>query len=241
MKHSLLSLLSAACIVASTPQQNVSAQQSTAPGESEKLIEFETNGCQAYCPIYKLTFRNNGLLEYVGMNHVERIGEESVKLTVEEFSMLQKALNRANIWQYPAQKPSTLRDAPTHMFTVFNGEKTHIIKGTTDLPEPVRKVEKLMQDIAESHEIRIKKGVEPKDIVLSGEVLVQFRQDVNVENFCQQFMEMNVSPVRRISQENIWYIGFSPSELTEEQFISILLGMDGVMKVMPSKPVNNGN
>ena len=127
------------------------------------------------------------------------------------------------------------------MFTVFNGEKTHIIKGTTDLPEPVRKVEKLMQDIAESHEIRIKKGVEPKDIVLSGEVLVQFRQDVNVENFCQQFMEMNVSPVRRISQENIWYIGFSPSELTEEQFISILLGMDGVMKVMPSKPVNNGN
>jgi hypothetical protein len=235
MKHLFLFLLAIALI---TPQQKASAQQTsaTAPVAREKLIQFETSLCRGYCPVYKLTFHNDGTLDYVGMSHVEKMGEETVKLTADEFSKLQKALTRANLWQYGAQLPSTVADVPARTFIVFNGDKKHLVKGSSGLPEPVLKLEQLMQDIAESHEIMVKNGLEPKDIRLSGEVLVQFRQDINVENFCAQFMEMKVAPVRRISEENIWFIGFSPSELTEAQFIGILDGMDGVMKVLPSKP-----
>ncbi len=243
MKHSILLLLAAALTVASKPQQNVYAQQpaTSAPAFNAKLIQFEMGGCRGYCPVYKLTFRNDATMEYVGIGHVERMGEETVKLTADEFSRLQKVLNRADLWQYPAQIPSTVADAPTRTFTVFKDETKHIVKGNAGLPEPILKLEKLMQDIAESHDVMVKKGLEPKDIVASGEVLVQFSQGVNVENFCMQFMEMKVRPVRRISEENIWYIGFSPSELTEAQFISILDGMDGVMRVLPNKSVNNRN
>jgi hypothetical protein len=235
MKYALLFLLAAVLI---TPQQNASAQQApaTTPVAREKLIQFETSLTRGYTPVYQLTFYNDGTLDYLGMSHVEKMGEETVKLTANEFSKLQKALTRANLWQYGAQLPSTVADVPARTFTVFNGDKKHMVKGSSGLPEPVLKLEQLMQDIAESHEIMVKNGLEPKDIRLSGEVLVQFRKDINVENFCMQFMEMKVAPVRRISEENIWFIGFSPSELTEAQFIGILEGMDGVMKVLPSKP-----
>ncbi|MBC7774340.1 MAG: hypothetical protein H7246_02795 [Phycisphaerae bacterium] len=238
MKHSLLSLLAAALIVACQPQQNLFAQQLASPAQwaNVKLIQFETSGCRGYCPIYKLTFLSDGTMEYVGSGGVEKVGEETVKLTGDEFSKLQKALNRADLWQYPATIPSTVVDAPRHTFTVFKDGKMHVVKGTAGLPEPVLKLEQLMQDIAESHKIMVKKGVDPTDPAsMSGEVLVQFTPGVNVENFCAQFMEIRVRPMRRVSENNIWIIGFLPSELTETQFISILDGMEGVMKVQSNK------
>jgi hypothetical protein len=56
-----------------------------------------------------------------------------------------------------------------------------------------------------------------------------------------QFMELKTRPVRRISEDNIWIIGFNPSELTEAQFIDILKGMDGVLNVQTNKKLKQRN
>ena len=133
-------------------------------------------------------------------------------------------------------------DAPAHTFTVFEGAKIYSVKGTAGIPKPIVALEKLMQDIAEAHGIQVKKGVDPNDpATMKGQVIVHFISEVNAGNFCMQFMEMKVRPVRRISEENIWIIGFNPSELTEEQFLNILDGMEGVIKAQPNKAVNERN
>jgi hypothetical protein len=76
---------------------------------------------------------------------------------------------------------------------------------------------------------------------MKGEVIVHFRPEINAGNFCMQFMELKTRPVRRISEDNIWIIGFNPSELTEAQFIDILKGMDGVLNVQTNKKLKQRN
>lgn len=243
MKHPLFFVLAVTLAVACNAQKNSSASPvSPTVLASDNLVRLETGGCRGYCPVYKLTFHHDGSMDYEGARYVEKVGKERVKLTDAELQTLRTAVKRTNLWGYPSQIPTTIADAPAHTFTVFEGEKSHSVMGMGPLPKPIVELEKLMQGIAEAHGINVKKGVDPSDPAsLKGEVIVKFKPDVNVGNFCMQFMEMKVRPVRRISEDNIWIIGFSPSELTEEQFIDIIKGMEGVIEVQPNKQVKERN
>lgn len=237
MKHSLFFLLAAALIVACKPQENANAQQpAPATPAVENLVRLETGGCRGYCPMYKLTFRKDGTFEYLGIRNVEKKGLHSARLTTTEYSNLLKEVNRTNLWQYPTEIPSNVADAPVHTYTVYEGSKSHTVKGTVGIPKPILDLEALLQDLAEAHGFQVKKGVDPNDPGdLKGQVIVKFKMDVNAGNFCNQFTDLKVRPVQHLSEDNTWAIGFNPSELTQEQFISLLKDMEGVLNVEPKK------
>lgn len=203
---------------------------------SEILVRLEAAGCKGYCPIYKLTFHVDGTLNYSGYRNVEELGEKYAKLSADEFSRLQNAVRRANLWEHPRQLPVTVADAPMHTLTVSENGKRHQVKGAGPLPEHIQALDQLMQDIAEAHGFMVKKGVDPNDPAnMKGEVIVHFKPEINAGNFCMQFMEFKTRPVRRIAEENIWIVGFYPSEITEAQFIEIIKGMEGVLSITSSK------
>ncbi|MFN0036136.1 MAG: DUF6438 domain-containing protein [Saprospiraceae bacterium] len=242
MKYPLFCILVAAMAVACNAQKSAPAQQPNSTTTTTNLIRLEMGSCRGYCPVYKLTFRTDGTLQYEGTRHVEKLGGQTVKLTADEFSRLQNEVRRADLWQYPAEFPSTVADAPSHTFTVFENTKTHSVKGTAGIPKPIMLLEGLMQDIAEAHGIQVKKGLNPNDpSTLKGEVLVKFKMEVNAGNFCMQFTEIKVRPLRHISENNIWLIGFDPSQLTETQFIDLLKSMEGVLEVQPNNQVKERN
>jgi len=244
MKHSILLLLVAAIVVACTPQDNVSAQQTDAiaPTSTGTLVRLETGACRGYCPMYKLTFRNDGVLEYLGIRNVEKIGAETVRLSADEFAQLLKEVRKADLWQYPSVIPSTVVDAPVHTFIVYDGSKSHTVKGTAGIPQPIMALETLMQDIVEAHGIAVRKGAECKvPGALTGQAIVKFKMDVNAKDFCNQFSDIKVRTVRHLSEDNTWVIAYNPKELTETQFISLLKDMDGVLEVEPDKQVNERN
>jgi len=234
MKHSLLFLLATAIIVACTPQENASAQQpkATAPTSAGNLFQLETGACRGYCPMYKLTFRNDGTLEYLGIRHVDKVGVETVRLSAEEFAQLLKEVRKVDLWQYPTEIPSNVADAPVHTFTVFDGEKNHTVKGTVGIPKPILVLETLLQDITEAHGIAVRKGADSK--VTTAQVIVRFDMDVNAKEFCNQFSDLRVRPVTHLSEDNTWVIGYNTSEVTQEQFISLMKDMRGVLAVEPS-------
>ena len=237
MKHSLLFLLVAAFIVACTPQENIFAQTtvSKAPGN---LIRLEMGGCRGTCPMFKLTFRNNGILEYVGTRNVDKSGVELVRLTAEEFSQLIKEVGKLDLWQYPAEIPSSVADAPVHTYTVFDGEKTHTVKGSVGIPKAILDLEAILLDITEAHNIVVRKPSESKAAsALKGQVIVKFRMDVNAKEFCGQFTDLKVRTVSHLSEDNTWVIGYNPKEVTQEQFLSLLKGLDTVLEVEPNKQV----
>ena len=239
MKHSLLFLLVAAILVACKPQDNVSAQESptaTAPSSTGTLIKLETGACRGYCPMYKLTFRTDGSLEYIGIRNVEKIGLETVRLNAYEYAQLLKEVRKVDLWQYPAVILSTVVDAPVHTYTVFEGSKTHSVKGTAGIPQPILELETRMQDIVEAHGIAVRKGDACKvPGALTAQAIVKFKMHVNAKDFCNQFSDIKVRTVRHLSEDNTWVIAYSPKELTETQFMSLLKDMDGVLEVEPDK------
>ena len=238
MKHTLILLLIAASIAVSIPPTQLLAQQA----KVENLVQLETGGCRGYCPVYKLTFRKDGVLDYLGTRNVEKIGAQTARLSAEEYAQLLKAVTIADLWQYPAEIASNVADAPLHIFTVFDGEKTQVVRGKTGIPEPILALETKMQDIAEAHGFSVKKGFDPKNPdYLKGSVIVKFSMDTNAKNFCTQFSDLKVRPIRLLSEDNTWVIGFNPSELTEEQFISLLKDMRGVLTVEPDKQTKGRN
>jgi hypothetical protein len=209
---------------------------------AEVLIKLETSGCKGYCPVYKLTFNVDGTMNYSGYRHVEEVGDKYAKLKADEFSKLKNAVRRADLWNLPQELPVTVADAPYHTFTVYEKDKKYKVRGAGPLPKELEHLNQLMKDIAENHGMMVKKGVDPNDPSnMKGEVIVHFRPEINAGNFCMQFMELKTRPVRRISEDNIWIIGFNPSELTEAQFIDILKGMDGVLNVQTNKKLKQRN
>lgn len=213
-------------------QQPASEWTASKPSRTfdDVLIHFETGACRGYCPIYKLTFLTDGTMQYAGSRNVLEVGDKTAKLSADEFSLLQNAVRRANLHEQPAQIPSDIMDAPKHTFYVYHAGKRHRVSGSGPLPEPIQALDDLMQDIAEAHGFMVKKGVDPNDpSAMTGQVRVVFKPEVNAGNFCMQFMEIKSRPVRRVSEQNIWLIGFNPSELTEAQFINILQSMEGVV------------
>lgn len=232
MKHSLILLLIAASIAVGIPTTTLFAQQA----KVENLVQLETGGCRGYCPVYKLTFRKDGVLDYLGTRNVEKIGAQTARLSAEEYAQLLKAVTIADLWQYPAEIASNVADAPIHIYTVFDGAKTHVVQGKTGIPEPILALEAKMQDIAEAHGFPVKKGFDPKNPdYLKGSVIVKFKMDVNAKIFCSQFSDLKVRPIRLLSEDNTWVVGFNPSELTEEQFTDLLKDMNGVLTVEPDK------
>jgi hypothetical protein len=127
-------------------------------------------------------------------------------------------------------------DAPVHTFTVFDSVKTYVVKGRATMPPPVTTLEIFMQDLAEAHGLPVKKGTNPNYPGFQKEqVIVKFKQDVKALEFCNQFSEIKIRPVQNLSEDNTWTIAYSPTEISQEQMISLLKGMDSVLSVEPGK------
>jgi len=234
MKHILFTNLALILFLAGSSMNHLCAQQPTA-GNVANLIRFESSGCRGNCPQYKFTVRQDGTLEFVGIRQVEKKGTHTVRLSSEEYAQLIKEVRKVDLWQYPALLPATKTDPNVHTFTVFEADKTHTVTGSSDIPAPILALETLLQDIAESHDIVVRKGHVSPD--LKGQAIVRFAADVNARDFCTQFTDLKVRPISHVSEDNTWIIGYNPSEVTEQQFISLLKGMNTVMSVEPNKQV----
>lgn len=230
MKHPNYILLVAAMILACLPQHSAFAQQAT--NTQNLLFQYEHGGCRGYCPIYKLLVHNDGTLEFNGFRNVEKVGNQMVKLSPDEFGRLKSQVLKANIWQY-SELPITVADAPRRSFTVYQGRDEHKIKGAGELPKQLVELEDLIQEIAESHGIMVKNGVNSDDPAnMTGEVVVRFQPGVDAEAFCKQFLEIKVQAIRRLDDKNTWLIGYYPSQIAEDPFMhNILENMEGVLDV----------
>ena len=89
------------------------------------------------------------------------LGPSTIRLSSDEFAKLLKEVNQVDLWQYPAELPSTATDGPAHTFTVYDGVKAHAVKGRAAIPPPVKNLEILLQDIAEAHGLPVKTGTNP--------------------------------------------------------------------------------
>lgn len=236
MKSTLLILLAVATMAADQCGKNKA-------GDTSPLISLETGPCFGFCPVFKLEVLNNGRVRYDGRRFVEKTGIDSFQLTETEIKQLKTRVKEANLWQYPDMIKTDIMDAPFATLIVHENGKSKTVRGSIDRPKPLLELENLIKDLAEAHDVMVKRGVNPNATPAgaSKEVIVKLRPEQNAGNWITKFSELKLRLVRRIATENIWLVAYDPKQIDEQTLIETLKNSEGVIEVQTNKPVNDRN
>ncbi len=211
--------------------------------DTTNLVDLQTSGCFGFCPVFKLSALNNGLVRYEGLRYAEKMGKDSFRLTQEELKSLQAKVKETNLWQYPELIKSEVMDAPYATLTAYEGEKSKSVRGSIDRPVPLLELEALMTSLAEAHGFQVKRGVNPNDVPqkTKKEVIVKLKPEINAGNWIARFTDIKLQLLQRQSAENIWVIAYDSAQIEEKALIDRLKGTDGVLEVQANMQVKDRN
>jgi len=216
--------------------KSADVQQTTA--QPQRLVSLQTHGCFGYCPMFTVTLWDNGRLDYLGDRFVEKAGTDTIFVTAEELVRLKTAIESTNLWQYPENIPTQIADAPSATLTAFRSDGTsHRVKGSMDRPQSIVELQKMLQNIAEAHGLKVNKGVNPNEIVPEQrrEVIVLLKPEVNAGNWITQFTDLKLQLLRRTGTENRWLVGFDPKQIDEKTLLERLRKSDGALEATPNR------
>lgn len=203
------------------------------------FVEIKSGACFGFCPVFRLTVRNNGLVEYEGIRFAEKTGLDSFQLTKAELAGLRKKVRQVNLWQYPDRIETQVADAPFVTLTAFRDGQSKSVVGSIDRPAPLLELETLLKNLAEKHDFQVDRGVNPNEIPAERrkEVIVKLQPDVNAGNWVREFTGYRFVLVRRLSSENIWLVAYDPAQMEEQEVLRLFKGSKGVLEAQANRKV----
>lgn len=203
------------------------------------FVEIKSGACFGFCPVFRLTVRNNGLVEYEGMRFAEKAGLDSFQLTKAELAGLRKKVRQVNLWQYPDRIETQVADAPFVTLTAFRDGQSKSVVGSIDRPAPLLELETLLKNLAEKHDFQVDRGVNPNEIPAERrkEVIVKLQPDVNAGNWVREFTGYRFVLVRRLSSENIWLVAYDPGQMEEQAVLRLFKSSKGVLEAQANRKV----
>jgi hypothetical protein len=208
--------------------------------DNSPLITLETSPCRGFCPVYKIAVKNDGHVDFEGIRFVKNMGQSTFQLTTAELEGLKKHLQEVNLWQYPESFPVTIADAPGSVITIFRGAETKEIRGSIELPKPIRDVAERLKSLTKAHGYNLE-SVDPNAIpndAPKAELLVKLKPDVNAGNWLNalnQSSKANLRLVRRVSAENIWVLVFDASKHKTADMLTLLKSNESVLEAQENK------
>jgi hypothetical protein len=211
--------------------------------DNSPLISLRTSGCRGYCPVFELVFRNNGQVDYEGIQWVERSGKSSFQLTAAEMKSLRSAVESANLWQYPERFPTTIVDAPGADMVVYRAGTNKRVLGGPERPQPIRQLDEQLRALAVAHGYNLN-SFQPEAAEPYAELLVKLKPDVNAGNWLPALNEQSKAGmrlVRRVSSDNIWLLRFNPTLHTAADLIDLLKSQPDVLEAQLNRTVDERN
>jgi len=106
-----------------------------------------------------------------------------------------------------------------------------------DRPQPVLDLQKMLQNTAEAHGLKVNKGVNPNEIPPEQrrEVVVLLKPEVNAGNWIRQFTDIKVQLLQRTGTENRWLVGYNPKEIEEKAVLERLRNSEGAVEATPNR------
>jgi hypothetical protein len=206
------------------------------------LILLETSPCRGFCPVFKLSFRSDGLVTYEGIRFVKKTGSSTFQLTKQELSTLKKKLKKANLWQYPESFPSTIMDAPGASLTIYKGKTSKTIRGSVERPKQVIAMQEYLQVLAEKHSIDLK-GVDPftpPEPENRTELLVKLKPEINAGNWLRdinQSSKADLRLIKRTGADNIWVVAFEKNRFKTEEILLLIRSNEQVVDAQENREV----
>lgn len=201
------------------------------------FVELKSGACFGFCPVFRLTVRNSGLVEYEGIRFAEKIGLDSFQLTKAETAGLREKVEQVNLWQYPDRIETQVADAPFATLTAFRDGRSKSVSGSIDRPAPLLELENRLKELAETHGFQVTRGVNPNELPADRqrEVIVKLQPEINAGNWIRQFTEFRFKLIRRISSENMWRVAYDPEQIEEKAVIQLFKNSKGVLEAQPNR------
>ena len=90
-------------------------------------VVLERTACFGTCPVYTVTVRGSGLVEYVGSYNVEVIGSRSARIGSDEVRNLVQAFNSVNFLSLRDRYSEGCTDMPTAIISIsFDGRTNQV-------------------------------------------------------------------------------------------------------------------
>lgn len=125
----------------------------TVKANSEKLIiVIRETPCFGKCPTYEMKIYQNGLVEFIGQSHVEKIGTYTKSIPTKEVESLIDLFKEKDFFAFDDKYSAEMTDFPT-TYTTFNYDgKSKTIEHYHGAPEDLKVLERTLRKIWKNEE-----------------------------------------------------------------------------------------
>ncbi len=111
---------------------------------------MDRTGCAKECPVYSVNVFENGLVTYMGYEHVEKEGKHKIKLAKKELNRLIRLFEKSNFFEFKESYISEeLYDLPTTSLYFYYKSRRKKITENHNTPEAIIKLEKELDKLIE--------------------------------------------------------------------------------------------
>lgn len=130
--------------------EKISNNRGETPGSTSNEVKAESitlkrGMCYGTCPVYSVTIRSDGTVQYVGEKYVKEIGPKDSSITSEEFTSLKATIESSGFFTFnDAYRKVDMTDMPSATITVTIGDKTKQIEhyhGDSTAPQQLTDLE----------------------------------------------------------------------------------------------------
>lgn len=104
--------------------------------------------CYGYCPVYSIIINGDGRVEFDGKKNVKKEGKFEKQLTEKEISKIFNEFECANFFDFHSEYTAEISDLPTTYLTFEHRGFKKQVMDYYNAPEELKKLEKLVEDVA---------------------------------------------------------------------------------------------
>jgi len=145
------------CICLSSCKQTSATQQvesnSTTQTEPKLFVSMSKTPCYGRCPTYSMSIFDNGNIEYNGKRFVEKEGNYTGTLSMDQINMIKERINTSNFFELNSKYDSNVTDFPSCIIEVKLDGKSKKITDRIGAPKELKKLEKFIEEMVFNAEL----------------------------------------------------------------------------------------
>lgn len=216
-------------------RKNTESLPEMTSSEVMPVIKLMKNPCFGNCPMYSLTLSNDGTAEYVGRDHVQKMGTFTKNIGAEKVSLLLQRFNAINFWEMEDRYNSELSDTQKVIISLFRKDSTKVVSGDHARPEGLINIEKTLSKIADSEEGWTKTKDHPAeqkelpDYFIKNEIIAKFAKGTDVEAVVATKKDSGLSIKKRVAPNlDMWVLTYDTMRMNPAIMLIQVKKLEGV-------------
>ncbi len=210
--------------------------------DKDILVSLDKGPCATKCSEYNIKVYKNGYVVYEGKTNVEKYGLYAKKMVASDIKKLQAEFDKNEFFSFDDVYPNPDPDMPTIIMAYNKDGKTKTITGGLDRPKKVLDLQRTMESLAKSNDLKLLNAYEPKttsitkpkdeneeseekpvSYIIDNEIIIEMKQNQFLSQWLKKYTQYQVQLVRKVSEQlPYWVITFNRNTIEPETMLSII-------------------